>query len=560
VALSRAEKLALLKDAGSAEGAAPAASLTRAQKIALLQGGAPPEEPAGPNRTGMEALLPRATREGASPAQKTIGAGLDALSLPGRLAAASTDQPVEPFAYAGASNMPKEGAFTPEGGQKFLNSAAETEGKTLPGKIIRDPALIPSLATGGAVGAGVKALGLTGLGAASAAGGVLGAESAAIHQADNASQGKKVSLGSAAAETVTGAALPVAAAGVGAVAKWTNGKLGKLAEGLSGVSEEALRVHGAGFGQGAKDLAQAAGKQGEIGKNLVDALDNLDDFLPEKAAVDRALKEIPAVNISNTLGSLEKAKTGGVLSSSRATNEKIDGLIKDIAGAADETGNIPAEKFRAIRKEIDELVGDAFGKESGKFVTALKQARHQMASDLVESAKVSGHPEYVEAMQSMADKLQKADKLSSFLGKSATTRENRAESFVSNLFGKNKAERQEAVKAMGEIFGEDFLQQSKLASLAAELGPEGKAGILPRQLTGRAALGPLLAGASGHFVTPGAGVVPLALSSPRLAGATLSLSDQAANLASNPRLQGVASSVGRAGLRPIFRELGNQNP
>ena len=112
-------------------------------------------------------------------------------------------------------------------------------------------------------------------------------------------------------------------------------------------------------------------------------------------------------------------------------NQKIEEVIADLTAAADPNGQIPAVQFREIRKEIDGLIGDAFGKESNKYVAALKDSRHQMAADLVDAAKASGNPQYVEAMQSMADKLQKADKLSSFLGKNATTRENRAESALS---------------------------------------------------------------------------------------------------------------------------------
>jgi hypothetical protein len=210
-------------------------------------------------------------------------------------------------------------------------------------------------------------------------------------------------------------------------------------------------------------------------------------------------------------------------------NEKIAGVIQDLTDAADQSGNIPAVAYREIRKELDQLAVDAFGKESNKFITAVKMARHQMADDLVQTAKASRNTEYVDAMQSMADKLRKADDLKAFLGKSAQTREQRAESFISTLFGKNKEERQKAVTAMGEIFGEDFIQQSKLASLAAELGEGGKPSILPRQFTGRSALGPIL---SGGIIATGGGagsVIPMALSSPRLSSLALGAADATAS-------------------------------
>lgn len=524
-----------------------------------------------PEVTGAEAAargaLPRsfkAADEGAGTLRKMGAGALDALSMGGRAVAAATEQPIAPFAYAGAPNAPKsgeQGSFTAEGGRKFAESMADTDGKTLPGKIIRDPALLPALATGGGALGLTRSLGMKGLGAATAAGALEGAGSAAIHQGDNAARGRDVSIKDAAIETVASAAIPGVAAGVGATVKGGiklgNKLLGRAAEELSGVSEEALRTYGSGFGEGAKKLEAAAGTQHDVGQKLVKMLDKLDDYLPEKDVVDRALNEMPSVNVSGTINRLAEAKTGGALASSRATNSKIDELVSDLNAAADESGLIPAAKFREIRKEIDGLVGDAFGKESGKYVTALKEARHQMASDLATTAEQSGKPEYVDAMRSMAQKLRKADDLKTFLGKSAQTREQRAESFVSTLFGKNKEERRKAVQAMGEIFGQDFLNESKLANLAAELGPEGKAGLLPRQFTGRAALGPGLSIAAGNFISPLSAVPTAVLASPNLAAKTLRATELAGKgveatgsglkrtLLSGPGRQGLRSGLGR---------------
>jgi hypothetical protein len=432
---------------------------------------------------------------------------------------------------------------------------ADPVGKSIAGRLVRDPALPVAMATGGAAMGLAGRAGLSGLKAATAAGALEGAGSATIHQGDKASQGQAMSGKEAALEVGLSAALPGVGAAVGAGARAGNKLLGKLAAELSGVSEEALRMHGSGFGPAAKELQAAAGKQHEIGSRLVNALDNLDDFLPEKDVVNQALQEMPGVNVTNTIQRLQTAKTGGALSSSRATNAKIDELVSDLTGAADQTGNIPAAKFREIRKEIDDLVGDAFGKESGKYVTALKEARHQMADDLATTAEASGRPEYVEAMRAMAQKLRKADDLKAFLGKSAQTREQRAESFISTLYGKNKEERRKAVAAMGEIFGEDFLADAKLTNLAAELGPEGKAALMPRQFNGRSLLGPLAGGALGYSVGgQEGGAVGLALGSPRLAGMALDASGGLARDLSRPALQKTLAGAGRAAARPWFRD------
>jgi hypothetical protein len=512
---------------GAANGATPDAPAPAAKAPRIPDGTSGAE-------TVARGFLPRsfkAEEEGAGVLRKAGAGAMDALSLPGRLLGSlnANDRisstapigmggamiPVQPDAVRGRKDPDRD----------LAEAMADTEGKSVPQQILRDPALLPAVMTGGAALGLAGRAGLSGLKAATAAGALEGVGSATIHQADNAVQGKDLNLKDAALEVGLSAAMPGAAKVAGAAVKGGvklgNKLLGRAAEELSGVSEEALRTYGLGMGEGAKKLQAAAGTQHQTGQKLVKMLDNLDDYLPEKDVVDQALQQMPAVNVAGTIQRLQGAKTGGALSSSRATNAKIDDLVSDLTGAADETGNIPAAKFREIRKEIDDLVGDAFGKESNKYVTALKEARHQMADDLATTAEASGKPEYVEAMRSMAQKLRKADDLKSFLGKSAQTREQRAESFISTLFGKNKEERRKAVAAMGEIFGEDFLTESKLANLAAELGDEGRAGLLPRQFTGRAALGPSLAVLSGSFGPLGAALPPLALASPRIAAGTL---------------------------------------
>lgn len=353
-------------------------------------------------------------------------------------------------------------------------------------------------------------------------------EGAALGATQFAGEGES-RLNNAVLGGVTGGAIPMAGKvlkeGTKAVGAFANKTLGKAAQELSGVSEEALRKYGTGLGQGAKDIRAAAGTQHDIGQKLVTMLDKLDDYLPEKDIVDKALQAMPDVNVANTLQTLKAAQTGGVLKSSRDVNEKIVGLIDDLTKAADPNGNIPAATFREIRKELDQLAGDAFGKESNKFVTAVKEARHTMADDLVQAAEASGNPEYTQAMRSMAEKIRAADNLKQFLGKSAQTREARAESFVSTLFGKNKEERQKAVEAMGQIFGDDFLHQSKLAHLAAELGDGGKPSLLPRQFTGRSALGPGLSGLLYATGAAPASAIPMALSSPKIASMALGAAD-----------------------------------
>lgn len=460
------------------------------------------------------AVLPRsfqASDEGAGIGRTALAGAGDALSGLLRIPAAAgrvADTHLgttgdHPQGFTESLNQVNKGQG-PMGEQNFLSES------------VNDPSIVPGIATGAAALNGARALGLTGFKALSAAGAAGGAGNAAIHQADNYAQGKGVSPLAAAVEVAAGAAIPYAFKGIGMAAHFQNKVLGRLAQGFSGSSEEALRKFGFGFGQGAKDLSEAAGKQDEIGGRLVKMLNNLDEHIPEAKDIDKILPNIPDVSIENSVNSLRAAKKGGTFSESKAVNEKIDNKIAELQAAADPDGYIPAARFRNIRKEVDQLVGDSFGKESGDYVGALKGVRHQMAEDLVASADASGVPEYADKMRSLAQKYKAADKLEQFLGKSAQTREARQESFVANLFGKNKKDRVRAVQGIQDLFGGDFLNDAKNAHLAAQLGEDGRASLLPTQSTGRALLGvaaaPLTAGGS------------LALTSPRLAAGALATS------------------------------------
>lgn len=289
----------------------------------------------------------------------------------------------------------------------------------------------------------------------------------------------------------------------------------KIASGLTGVSEEALET--AGTKTGAKALRAAAGNQQEIGQDILNALDNIEDYLPEKDIINKAVTEMPPIDINKTINVLESAKIKNPVGSAKQANAKIDEMIKDLRISE----KIEATEFRQLRKQIDAEIGDAFGKESSRYIEALKKARNQMKNDLITAAEETGNTEYVDAMKSLSEKLGKSEKVIKILGKDAATRERRIESFVSTLFGNNKKMRRKAVEDLGEIFGQDFLEQSKLANLAAEFGEEGIPGLLPRQTTGRSALGTLGAIGAGTAGQPVVAGGLLAASSPKLTTAGL---------------------------------------
>ena len=82
--------------------------------------------------------------------------------------------------------------------------------------------------------------------------------------------------------------------------------IGKISQETSGVSEEALRM--AGTKAGRETLKNAANKQYEIGKKLVDMVDNAEDYMPEREIVNNALDNMPPINLKNVLQEIDNAK------------------------------------------------------------------------------------------------------------------------------------------------------------------------------------------------------------------------------------------------------------
>ncbi len=282
---------------------------------------------------------------------------------------------------------------------------------------------------------------------------------------------------------------------------------GKLAQELSGVSEEALRL--ASTKAGRAQLRNASGRQSEIGAKLTDAIDDFHNNLPEKAVIENALKNMPPVDMTATLKVLQDAKikpasNGAMLKHEREANAELDQLIQDLKG-----GTVSADEAYDIRKRLD--FETDFNQPYAKQVNAAKfKARTQLKNDLLASAGKSGNPEYAKAMKDFSDKLKVKDKLISRLGKTSNAREGRSEAFIANLFGKNSANKQETLKDLDYLFGTDLLKQSKMTFLANELGEGGKASIIPRQSTGRSllatAVGAPVGATVGAVAGPAAGV------------------------------------------------------
>ena len=331
--------------------------------------------------------------------------------------------------------------------------------------------------------------------------------------------------------------LPKAAPGAADMVERTAGA-------LSGVPGHELAAIGP-FGMSAygREVKAAAGNPNaayDLGQKLSDRIKNFDQYLPNAAEVNAMVEKLPPIKANDITAALEKSKTAlsnGAYATpaDKATDDAIQQLADMVNKAADKDGKIPATLARQIKQRYDAAVGDAFGKESSAYVTALKNGRHDIAKALESAAEESGIPQYQQAMKDYTRRLSAVDKISSQLGATDATRRARAESFVSNLYGKNKTQQQKNLADLADILGEDFAQQAQAIGTAKVAMPGGALPIFPTHTTGRSMLG---LGAAGSVASGGGGALaglPIAaMSSPMLASGLVAGSRGLANLAGSP--------------------------
>jgi len=354
----------------------------------------------------------------------------------------------------------------------------------------KDPTVIPLAATGiGAAGWILKGgKWLPSLGRATAVGAAEGLGSGLVHQAEDvALKGEKFSPGAVAAETAASAAAPAAIGGlVAGPVKFGNFLLGKLASQLSNVSEATLRKWGTGLGKGAKELKEIHGKQKEIGGQILDALNNFDEYIPEKKVVDQALEKMPNISMQKTIETAKQALSDIPMQNTNATEvNKLKSVLKDIESKGPE---LSAKEFKKLRAQIDNI---ADWNSPGAKLTddAAKKIRRSMADEIIANAEESGHPEVAPAMKQWAEKLNKRDAILEEIGANAKTREKKVGQFLSTLFNKNKETKQKALADISEVFGEDFVKKAKLLQMSDEIIADGSgnfAKILPNYPTGKA--------------------------------------------------------------------------
>ena len=446
----------------------------------------------------------------------------DALSAPGRIAA----------------SLPR---LAP-GGETFTGSLSDTEGKNFLGKIVRDPATLPSLAVGGGAVKALRGAPLaTKVGAGALAGLGEGALSAGIHGAERfgeTGQGPKAEdAAEIALSTAVGGALPIAGAARQAVGGKINKLVGRFSQELTGVDEEALRLMGTK--QGREALQGAFNTQAEIGQELADMINNAFDYMPDGKQIRAAIEGAPSVNVVPLINKLESLAGNPRTKEMQVAADLIRGKAEELRLMASQgdTGFVRPIDLLDYRQEIDNAIGDQFGKDSGKYISALKQIRHDIRQGLLNTAKGT---EYESSMKDLAKKLDALDKVKRMMGGDQVSREMRAESFIRNINSKGKAVRRQWLQDFSELFGGDFVEKSKLARFAEMAGPEGKGGLMPNWPTGKSLLGPLY------------GPAGLAVGSPRIAAMTTL---PATTAIASESLPGVGQSLFRLGARGQVRNV-----
>jgi hypothetical protein len=278
--------------------------------------------------------------------------------------------------------------------------------------------------------------------------------------------------------------------GLGGMAETTikglNRVVGSVAENITNIPEATLRT--AATKEGRQALQAASKTQNELGQNLVKMLNDPIDYLPEAKVINTSLKNMPAISLQNTLKTIEDAKIENpITNAAKLTNKRLDDMAESIKkiGTVPEGATAPevkAIKFRNLRQQIDKSIHFS-AEEKADYDAALLKVRSGMRQDLIDAAQKSGNPQYVEAMSMLSDKMDKISRAKELFGKGENRQLLNAENVMRNLFNKGKTERQTIIGSLNDIFGTDVVQQAKNAQMAEQLGPQGKAQILPPKLS-----------------------------------------------------------------------------
>lgn len=284
-------------------------------------------------------------------------------------------------------------------------------------------------------------------------------------------------------------------------------KVARIGEAQSGASMESLMR--ASTREGREALKAAAGSERDLAKDLVKTVTDWESYSKEwSGQIKPALDGMNDVNIAPALGNLQnridmlKQRAGSIPDPSGATESSIKELESIMDRMRMGSSGMPKTRFSAnevyqIRQLADMDLdysqmptGGAIGKEVN---SALKQLSSDLRESLKQSAIESGKPEYITAMQTLAQKLDAKERLLQKIGKNTLTQEDRATGIIRNAESQARPSQGELLRDIDDLFDKQYAQVAKDAIYARDLSnPEartitGEPSFSPVAPTGRSA-------------------------------------------------------------------------
>lgn len=174
-------------------------------------------------------------------------------------------------------------------------------------------------------------------------------------------------------------------------ARGANKIVGRVAEEASGVPEEALRM--ASTKPGRQALQAAAGKERQIGEQLLTRIENFDEYLPERQQVSEALEKMGPISVESAIATLEKAKgpvvAGRISPEKAAANSSIEKYIRFLRGG-DKPDDLTALASEAKTKSEGAVLREALlGSQSKADAKAAANAAKSQKAAQSEMGKIA---------------------------------------------------------------------------------------------------------------------------------------------------------------------------
>lgn len=450
--------------------------------------------------------------------------------------------------------------FMPGSPAKILFSGLAKVGLKVSGALLTRVANNPKLlqkavqAVGnGGFQMGAKILDSAMVGGATAAGtgavkGTLGQDLEGISLDRGAEQSLSTGIGG----FLIGGAIPVAAAGiqkgadiarpaVSRVAKAGQTGLANLIETTTGVPKDALRA----YNRDPRALRQAFNREAQIGRKLVDKLDELDAYkLPERVQADELLHQMPEMNAQGLIDNMRSIPSNVRPDLKSAYSKVAEEWAPWVEKKLGDPSKASPAKLRSVIDDLQKAAKDSYGKDAPDMLQLIKEKGALGRQMLLDHAGAQGEvgQVYTGLMEKVAEKRSIVSDVHRMLGRDDYAQAKNAEKFVGNLFGKNRAFEEARLSDLDRVYGTNFLEMARTARQARAVGAGGSAGALSQYATGKtvlgtaagSAVGALADAVSGSESNTGrnvGGAVGLAFSSPYAAAKLLGASDNMSGFA-----------------------------